>query len=89
MANVSDAGGSFNEWAVGATYDIGAFTVGATMDKASYDVTAGSADSTAYGVAVNYAVAPGVTALGEVNQFKNDDSGDDATVVMLGTKVAF
>jgi predicted porin len=88
-SNASANGGSFNEWAVGATYDIGAFTVGATYDKASYDVSTGSPDSSAYGAAVSYAVAPGVTALGEINQFKDDDAGDDTTVVMLGTKVAF
>lgn len=87
----SSGGDDFNEWAVGATYDIGAFTVGVTYDKASYEASnfGGNNDSSAYGAAVSYAVAPGVTALGEVNQFKNDDTGNDATVVMLGTKVAF
>ncbi|WP_445682572.1 porin [Radicibacter daui] len=89
--NLTSGGDDFNEWAVGVTYDIGAFTVGATYDKASYESTNfdGNPDSTAYGAAVSYAVAPGVTALGEVNQFKDDDNGDDTTVVMLGTKVAF
>ena len=86
-------------WAVGATYNVGAFTVGATYTKTDYEagsVVADSSttsrrlnDSSAYGVGVYYAVAPGVTARGEVNQFKNDDSGEDATVVLLGTKVDF
>ncbi|WP_445682573.1 porin [Radicibacter daui] len=83
-------------WAVGATYAIGAYTVGATYQKSDFDDgtttgTAGTAkvDSTAYGAAVTYAVAPGVTALGEINQFKDDDNSNDTTVVMLGTKIAF
>jgi outer membrane protein OmpU len=76
-------------WAVGATYAIGAFTVGGTYQKSEYDAGAGRPDSSTYGAAVTYAVAPGVTALGEVNEFKNDDTGNDATVVMLGTKIAF
>jgi predicted porin len=82
-------GADDSAWAVGATYAIGAFTVGATYQKSEVDAGFGRADSSAYGGAVTYAVAPGVTALGEINQFKNDDSGDEATVVMLGTKVAF
>lgn len=76
-------------WAAGATYAIGAYTVGATYQKSEVDAGGGRSDSSAYGAAVSYAVAPGVTALGEVNQFKNDDTGNEATVVMLGTKVAF
>lgn len=83
------AGADADVWAAGATYDIGAFTVGATYTKSDYDVGSGYDDSSDYGAAVSYAVAPGVTALGEVNQFKNDDTGNDATVVMLGTKVDF
>ena len=83
-----------DSWALGATYDIGAFTVGATYTKSDYD--AGSVDGTnplydssSYGAAVSYTVAPGVTAKGEINQFKNDDLDQDATVVMLGTQVDF
>lgn len=83
------AGADADVWAAGATYDIGAFTVGASYTKSDYDVGSNFDDSSAYGAAVSYAVAPGVTAKGEVNQFKNDDTGNDATVVMLGTQVDF
>jgi predicted porin len=87
-----------NHYVIGATYVLGAFSVGAFYGVAEQDNggTFTDREQTVWGLGVAYTVAPGLEVFGSYNQL--EDSGilvgtttldRDASVFLLGTRIAF
>jgi predicted porin len=91
-----------SHYVIGATYAMGAFSVGAFYGAADQDngavgaVELSDREQTVFGIGVAYTVAPGFEVFGSYNQMEdsnirigNATVNRDANVFLLGTRVAF
>jgi len=99
----SDVKGGQNAWNLGAAYDLGQFTVGASyLNGKGYNGFGSAgfyhADYDAYAVGVTYKLLPGVALSSDIVHVRADVKADPsaaatgenaATVFIVGTKVAF
>ncbi len=80
-------------WTVGAAYETGPFGASVTYLDSQVDGGATHNDFTNLSFGVDYKVAAGLTPYAEVNVVKLDPTGtandNDATVVIVGTQLAF
>jgi predicted porin len=95
MRDVGGTDGDGSTWSAGITYEKDNWAVGTGYLNVRYDEAVLSAPGNTrvegdnYYVGGSYDIAPGITGLAEVNQYRNAENKLDATVVFFGTKVAF
>ena len=90
-----------NHWLLGATYVMGAFSVGAYYGVATQDNggTLADREQTGYGLGVAYTVAPGLEVFANYNQFEDNNvnislgggtlANREWSAFFLGTRLAF
>ncbi|MEQ1789000.1 MAG: porin [Rickettsiales bacterium] len=80
-------------WTVGAAYETGPFGASVTYLDSNYDSGTTHNDFSNLSFGVDYKLAAGLTPYAEVNVVKLDPTGtvndNDATVVIVGTQLAF
>ncbi|MEZ5691433.1 MAG: porin [Rickettsiales bacterium] len=80
-------------WTVGGAYEIGPFGASVTYLDSEFDTGATHNDFSNLSFGVDYKLAPGLTPYAEVNVVQFDPTGtandNDATVVLIGTQLAF
>jgi predicted porin len=89
-----------SHWVLGATYTIGAFSVGGYYGEGEQDTNpagVGKRDQSVWGLGVSYNLAPGMDLIGSYNNFSEKRSPDAATVggdrdvdvIFAGVRLAF
>ncbi len=90
-ATASDSSNYF--WTLGAAYETGPFGASVTYLDSRYDAGATHNDFSNLSFGVDYKLAAGLTPYAEVDVVKFDPTGtandNDATVVLVGTQLAF
>ena len=94
---LTDVPGDLDEhstWQIGAQYEFGPWTVGANaaFDTREFEV-GGDSDTQIYSAGATYALAPGLAVYGDITFVDADatptDPENEATVLLVGTSVAF
>ncbi len=90
-STASDSANHF--WTVGGAYEVGPFGASVTYLNSQFDTGAAHNDFSNLSFGVDYKLAAGLTPYAEVNVVRFDPTGsvndNDATVVIVGTQLAF